>query len=314
MGYKKPLILDIKGNSLDDGPGIRTVIFFKGCPLSCVWCHNPEAKYAEFELSRDSKECIGCNSCINVCSRGAISQENPDFVDRQKCDLCFKCVEVCPAEAMTKVGRAMEIDETVDIIRKDIQFFKNSGGGVTLSGGEPTLYMEFTSDLLKDLKSLDIHAIIETCGQFSHDSFLELVYPYLDSIYYDIKLIDPLEHKKYCGVDNGRILDNFTKLYRLHLDGGIEILPRIPLVPDITDTRRNLEGIAKFLKKTEVARVALLQYNPLWIQKTRKIGAANDLAAGPKMTDWMSRAHLAECLAVFDDFEIDTPTSKTRQT
>jgi pyruvate formate lyase activating enzyme len=306
MGYKKPLILDIKGNSLDDGPGIRTVIFFKGCPLSCVWCHNPEAKYAEFELAWDSKECIGCNSCVNVCELGAISRETPSFVDRKKCNLCFKCVEVCPAVAMAKVGRAMEIDEIVEVIKKDIPFFDNSGGGVTLSGGEPTLFIEFASDLLRKLRALGIHSIIETCGQFNYGPFMELMYPYLDAIFYDIKLFDPREHGKYCGVDNSRILSNFEKLYRLYHEGGIEVLPRIALIPDITDTQKNLKDIALFLKKSGVTRVALLQYNPLWVEKAKKLGVANSYAEVEKMTQWMARSYVKECFAIFDDFEVNT--------
>jgi pyruvate formate lyase activating enzyme len=307
MGYKKPLILDIKGNSLDDGPGIRTVIFFKGCPLSCVWCHNPEAKYAGFELSWDSKECIGCDDCINTCELGAISRENASFVDRQRCNLCFKCVEVCPAAAVTKVGRAMEIDEIVEMVKEDIPFFNNSGGGVTLSGGEPTLYMEFTADLLRKLKSLGIHTVLETCGQFNYVPFVELVYPYLDTIFYDIKLFDARKHEKYCGVDNSHILSNFEKLHLLYVEGGTEVVPRIALIPDITDTWRNLEGIALFLKKNGVTRVALLEYNPLWVEKTRKIGVTNNYAEAEKMTKWMERSHVKGCFSIFDDFEVNAP-------
>jgi len=305
MGFKKPLVVDIKGNSLDDGPGIRTVIFFKGCPLSCVWCHNPECKSADYELAWDRKECIGCNSCIQVCDPAALSRDNPDFIDRYKCTLCFKCAEVCPANAMTKVGRDMEIYEVIETIRKDIPFFVISGGGVTLSGGEPTLFMRFTADLLKKLKSLNIQTLLETCGHFDCAAFFELLYPHLDWIYYDMKLIDPQEHKKYCGLSNERILNNFRELYRVSQGkGGVQILPRIALIPGITDRRQNLEAAASFLKENRVRKVALLQYNPLWVGKSRKLGIHSSYTEDTKMTTWMSRSHVKDCLAIFEDFEV----------
>lgn len=185
---KRPLILEIKGNSLDDGPGIRTVIFFKGCPLSCTWCHNPESKSAGFEISFDARQCIGCNTCIDTCPEDALSRDDPYFIDRDKCDLCFKCVDNCPANALTRVGRWMGPDEILAAVTKDKPFFDTSGGGVTLSGGEPIMYMEFVSDLLKALKKEGIHILLETCGHFNFERFEDLIYPYVDTIYYDIKL------------------------------------------------------------------------------------------------------------------------------
>ncbi|MFW6113673.1 MAG: glycyl-radical enzyme activating protein, partial [Actinomycetota bacterium] len=209
LGGKDPLILDIKGNSLDDGPGIRTVIFFKGCPLSCVWCHNPESKRTGPEISFDAGECIGCDSCIGVCERGALSRSNPVFIDRDKCDLCMRCVDECPAQALSSVGRSMMVEGIVEEVEKDLPFFKTSGGGVTLSGGEPTLFMDFASRLLRLLKSLSVHTLVETCGYFDYLDFKTSLYPYLDLIYYDLKLYDPEEHRKYCGVPNKKILENF---------------------------------------------------------------------------------------------------------
>jgi pyruvate formate lyase activating enzyme len=300
MEFKKPLILDIKGNSLDDGPGIRTTIFFKGCPLSCVWCHNPECKDAGYELAWDRKECIGCNSCINVCEPAALSRDNPDFVDRRKCTLCFKCAEVCPANAMTKAGHDMGIEEVIEMMRKDVPFFLTSGGGVTLSGGEPTLFMRFAADLLRKLKSVNIQTLIETCGQFDCAAFFELLYPYLDFIYYDIKLMDSQEHRKYCGVSNERILDNFRELYHAsQRKGGVEVLPRIALIPGITDRRHNLEAAASFLTENKAREVALLQYNPLWVEKSKKLGVYSSYTEDVKMTTWMSLSHLKECSSIF---------------
>jgi len=282
--YKKVLIFEIKGNSLDDGEGIRTVIFFKGCPLSCVWCHNPEGKSPKREISFDAQKCIACNTCIELCKNKAISRQNPFFIDRTKCDLCFECVDICPSEALSQLGRHMSIEEIYSIIIKDKPFFDISKGGVTLSGGEPTLYPEFISSLLKKLKFENINTLIETCGYFDFDMFKTLIYPYVDMIYFDIKLYDKDEHKQYCGISNKIILENFVKLLSLNKD---KIVPRVPLIPGITDTKSNLEAIDEFLRanslktdslktdnlKTNKAQKAKrLPYNPLWREKLPKIG------------------------------------------
>ena len=138
---KTPLIMEIKGNSLDDGPGIRSVVFYKGCPLSCVWCHNPESKKASMEISFDANICIDCGSCRDVCPQKALARQNRFYIDRSKCTLCFLCVDACPSGALDKVGKTMYVDEIIKKILPDKPFFDTSGGGVTLSGGEPTLYM-----------------------------------------------------------------------------------------------------------------------------------------------------------------------------
>jgi pyruvate formate lyase activating enzyme len=277
--YKKALIFEIKGNSLDDGEGIRTVIFFKGCPLSCVWCHNPEGKSPKQEISFDAQKCLSCDTCMELCKNKAISRQNHFFIDRKKCDLCFECLSNCPSEALSQLGRHMTIEEIYSIIIKDKPFFDISKGGVSLSGGEPTLYPEFISSLLKKLKSENINTLIETCGYFDFDMFKTLIYPYVDMIYFDIKLYDKDEHKKYCGVSNKRILENFVKLLSLNKD---KILSRVPLIPGITDTKFNLEAIDEFLKTNtnnsnnlkinKAQKAKRLPYNPLWQEKLPKIG------------------------------------------
>lgn len=185
---ENPLILAIKGNSLDDGPGIRSVVFFKGCPLSCVWCQNPEAKSTKLEISYETEECIRCDHCISICPKQALSRCNDYFIDRKRCDLCMKCVQECPAEALKQIGNKMDVNDIVREVRKDLPFFEISGGGVTLSGGEPTLFLSFLSCLLRELKRNGIHTLIETCGYFNLEKFMKYVYPYIDYIYYDIKL------------------------------------------------------------------------------------------------------------------------------
>lgn len=303
---QNPLILDIKGNSLDDGPGIRSVVFFKGCPLSCAWCHNPESKHPGPEISFDRDECAGCDTCLSVCPEQALSRKQPFFIDRSRCTLCGLCVESCPSGALAMVGKAMTVEEIAAKVLRDKPFYDNSGGGVTFSGGEPTLHMDFLSILLQRLKAEGIHTLLETCGLFDFTLFSEKILSYTDAIYFDIKIHDPETHKRLCGVRNDRILDNFTQLNAAATKNGIDLLPRTPLVPNMTATQENLAAIAGFLKSQGVRRAALLAYNPLWHDKNAKIGLADTLKQDAAMRTWMSKEELAACKAVFSAFGINT--------
>jgi len=296
---KTPLILEIKGNSLDDGPGIRSVVFYKGCPLSCVWCHNPESKKAAVEISFDAKTCIGCGACREVCPKNALARDNPFYIDRSKCDLCFLCLDVCPSGALDSVGKAMSINDIMKIILPDKPFFDTSGGGVTLSGGEPTLFMDFTSGLLKSLKQNNIHTLLETCGFFDIHKFMDRLYPYLDAIYFDIKIIDREVHKKYCGVSNEKILDNFRYLFRQAANDGKMFLPRTPLIPDMTDTENNIRDIASFLKSLNIIEAALLAYNPLWHEKSDKVGVNDPYKHSKVMTSFRETSVMERCKTIF---------------
>jgi len=295
----KPLILEIKANSLDDGPGIRSVIFFKGCPLSCVWCQNPEGKSALVEIAFDAKECVGCDNCLKICPENALSRKNRYFIDRTRCSLCFRCAEACPAEALSRVGREMDHGEIVNMVMKDKPFYDTSGGGVTLSGGEPTLFIDFTAELLSRLKKQKIHLLLETCGFFNMEKFQSALLPHLDAIYYDIKLIDDEAHRKYTGVTNEEILENFKKLVDITKNSHVTLLPRVPLIPGITDTDRNLREIASFLFALGARKVALMSYNPLWQAKTHKIGFASPFARQKALTTWMDSMRLKHCRDLF---------------
>jgi pyruvate formate lyase activating enzyme len=303
---KKPLILDIKGNSLDDGPGIRTVVFFKGCPLSCVWCHNPESKKAAPEISFAKSECVGCNTCIECCQQNALDRKNPYFIDREHCTLCAACTENCPSGALSMVGKTMDVKDIVSVVAKDKPFYNNSGGGVTLSGGEPTLYMDFLSDLLKNLKKDGIHTLIETCGLFEFESFGKKILPYINTVYYDIKILDPEIHQQFCGVKNDRILENFSKLNSLSAENGFELLARTPLIPDITATEKNLTEIADFLKTQGVSQTRLLAYNPLWHEKNEKIGTRNTFQNNKEMNAWISKEKLEMYHSIYTKKGIQT--------
>jgi pyruvate formate lyase activating enzyme len=296
---KSPLILEIKSNSLDDGPGIRSVIFFKGCPLSCAWCHNPESKKAVVEISFDPKICIDCGACRQVCPKGALSRDNRFYIDRGKCDLCFLCLDACPSGALNKVGKTMSVDEIVRKILLDKPFFDTSGGGVTLSGGDPTLFMDFTSELLQSLRQNNIHTLLETCGYFDFHKFMETIYPHLDAIYFDIKILDSADHKKYCGVPHEKILDNFTQLVEAAKKSGKTLLPRIPLIPDMTDTEKNIRKIASFLKNLQITEAALLDYNPLWHDKSDKVGVDDPYKNNKVMTSFRENTVIERCRTLF---------------
>lgn len=286
---KSPLVFEIKGNSLDDGPGIRTVIFFKGCPLSCVWCHNPESKRAGEEISFDPDQCIGCDTCLGICPNQALSRLNPSFIDRDKCSLCFVCAESCPSGALARVGRRLTHDELLEKVLRDKPFYHTSGGGVTLSGGEPTLHMDFLSALLKRCREEGLHTLLETCGLFDCARFEQIILPYTDMIYMDIKLYDPRRHSRYCGVSNEAILKNFARLQDLSLEGRFQLVPRVPLIPGITDGRSNLSAIAGFLKERGASGVRLLPYNPLWHKKCARMGVENPWRNVEAMNMWLPR-------------------------
>ena len=303
---KAPLILEIKGNSLDDGPGIRSVIFYKGCPLSCVWCHNPESKKSVAEISFDAKMCIDCGACRDVCPEEALSHENRFYIDRSKCTLCFLCADACPSGALDRVGKAMSVEDILKKILPDKPFYETSGGGVTLSGGEPTIYMEFTSQLLKALKQQNIHTLLETCGYFDLDKFMDMLYPYIDTIYFDIKIIDTIAHKKYCGHSNEKILDNFKQLSITAKKDGKVFLPRTPLIPDITDTEINIREIAALLKSLDITEAALLAYNPLWHEKSDKVGVEDLYKNSKAMTSFPENTILERCRDIFAEAGISS--------
>lgn len=294
-----PLVLEIKGNSLDDGPGIRSVVFFKGCPLSCLWCHNPESRQPGPEIAFDADACIACGTCLETCPEDALAGDNPFYVDRQKCSLCFACAAACPSKALSRVGEPMSVEAIVSAVLKDKVFFQNSGGGVTLSGGEPTRMPAFAGELLARLKSEGLHTLMETCGFFELERFQQIVYPFLDTIYFDIKLMDTAAHKRYCGVDNTPILNNFRHLFQQYQEGGVEIVPRTPLIPGITDLDDNLGAVIDFLKACGVEKAALLAYHPLWHAKNRKLGIPGHAAESGGLESFSPRQRLEACRQLF---------------
>ncbi len=301
------LILNVKGNSLDDGPGIRSVIFFKGCPLSCAWCHNPESQKREAELSFDPKKCVGCDTCLPLCPRGALSRQNPGFVDRGKCDLCFLCARGCPSGALEELGRERALDEVLEALLKDKPFYDASGGGVTLSGGEPTLNAEFLSGLLPRLSEKGVPVLLETCGLYEPRRFEEEILPHLGAVYFDLKVMDEAAHRRFCGAGNRVILENFRRLAESRKNGRPELTPRMPLVPGITATPENVAAAAAFVAQCGLKHFKLLAYNPLWPEKMEKIGRENPAARDPALGRFMPADEVAALKEICRGFGLETP-------
>ncbi len=295
-----PLIIDVKGNSLDDGPGTRSVVFFKGCPLNCHWCQNPESKRVQAELLFDGAKCIGSGECIRVCPEEALQTADPLSVDREKCTRCFKCVDVCPSKSLEQVGRAMSVDEIVQKVLPYKPFFKSTGGGVTLSGGEPTLFMDFASDLLKQFKREGIHTLLETCGLFDFERFSKKVLPHVDLIYMDMKIMDAQEHHRWCGVSNEKIIQNFLKLHEMWQQGGVEIKPRTPLIPGITDTDEKMLSLVRFYEEHGIGRTALMKNNPTWLNKFDKIGVVSDIDENSPLREFYDQHRFVSIREMFE--------------
>ncbi len=279
------LIFDIKRDCSEDGPGIRTTVFLKGCPLSCHWCQNPEGQNKRLELSFQAKRCdpsVCGLACISQCEVACLSFHNTLQVDFDHCIRCGACFEVCPTQALTPVGYFITLSELLYRISIDAPFYKSSGGGVTLSGGEVTAQMPFAHALLKTLKKKGIHTAIETCGFFNYANFRKLILPYLDLIYFDLKLIDEAQSIRYTGQSNRLILENFRQLAN---ERDVDVVPRIPLIPGITDRPENLSGISDFLKSLSISGATLMPYNPLWQDKLALLNLPEKYARKTFMSD-----------------------------
>ena len=262
---KKGFIFNIQRFSLHDGPGIRTTIFFKGCPLKCLWCQNPEGLSISNEIFQYSAKCIGCKSCLESCPEGAISFDGQDVViDRHICKLCMICADNCPTGALEALGMKMTIKEITDETLKDRVIFEESGGGVTLSGGEPLMQLDFVTELLKTMKELNINTAVETSGFVSMEA-LKKVSPWTDLFLYDLKLLDPERSKEYTGISSKTIIDNLKYLAQ----NGSQLIIRMPLVPGINDHHDHLRLMAVTLKENVINELELIPYHSLGANKYR---------------------------------------------
>lgn len=254
-------IFNIQKFSIHDGEGIRTLIFMKGCPLRCIWCSNPESQKPFLEVMDVKSNCVACGKCVKLCRKNAVDPVTFN-IDRNLCDKCGICAEYCYANAKKLTGKQVTVDELKSIIEKDRIFYTNSGGGVTIGGGEPVMQYEFVTELLKECHKSNIHTAIETCG-YGIWADICSIFDYLDEVFFDLKMMDSGRHKDLTGVENRMILENARHI----AEKGLKITFRIPLIPAINDDRENIEATGRFVaslsKENENIAVEILPYHEL---------------------------------------------------
>lgn len=302
-------VFDVQGFSLNDGPGIRTVVFFKGCPLSCKWCHNPESHTGRRELMFHKRLCVGCMECMKVCKHGVHETvlENGVYVHHvhpERCAGCGECLKVCCYDALSLVGDEYTIDMLYRRIEHDLRYYDISTrdgkkGGVTFSGGEPLLYMDFIESFLGKIPG--VHTAIETSG-FASESVIKKAAKCIDLFLYDYKVTDPIRHKQLCGVDNSTIFKNLEYLYEMNKD----IIIRLPLIPGINDTPDHLDGIASLLKThPRIERAEIMPYHTFGIGKSEELGKEPDKdmpssgATEEDVSRWLDELHKRGVMNVF---------------
>lgn len=276
------IIFDIKEMAVHDGPGIRTTVFFKGCPLRCKWCHNPETQLPNARTVYNSSKCISCGKCIEICPEHHVVENEKMTFASAGCSACGRCAELCPVCALTVIGERKSVDEVFEEIQKDIHYYHSSGGGVTFSGGECLLYPDFVAELAKKCSDVGIHTTVESAFYVPWKN-IESVLPLIDLFYVDLKLADPQKHEKYTGKDNGLILENLGRLCQTKKT----IVIRIPIIPHVNDSDEDMarfgEVIAEFGKA--IQSVELLKYNYLAKSKYDLIGQKYTAFAQESQTD-----------------------------
>lgn len=265
----KGTVFNIQKFSVNDGPGIRTTVFMKGCPLHCLWCHNPESNAITPDLLFNEEKCVLCGGCAAVCpNKCHIFQDGEHRINRASCIACGKCVEVCPVEALELAGYETTVADVISEVMKDKLFYETSGGGMTLSGGEPMYQFDFALALLKAAKAEGLHTCIETCG-FAKPEHYSIIAEYVDIFLFDYKLTDPELHTQYTGVDNQLILQNLHMLD----DMGCNLVLRCPIIPTANDIRDHFKGIANTANSLKhIQQVHIEPYHPLGSGKMKKLG------------------------------------------
>lgn len=266
-------VFDIQRFSLHDGPGIRTIVFLKGCPLSCKWCSNPESQNMKPVIMYKKNECLHCGRCINACSRKAISFENKTFIDRSICTGCGECANACPAGALVVKGKTMTVQQLIRELKKDATTYRRSGGGITLSGGEPLVQYEFAAELLRACKAQGWDTAIETTGAGITEA-VEKVIPYVDTVLLDIKHLDTEKHKKFTGIGNEQILKNAARISQIS-----STVVRVPVIPGFNYSEEEIRVITEFAKMLRGVRtIHLLPYHTFGENKYDLLGRDYALA------------------------------------
>jgi pyruvate formate lyase activating enzyme len=285
-------VFNIERYSVHDGPGIRTLVFLKGCLLSCLWCCNPESQQAKPELLLFPENCIGCGACVDACPVGAVTlREGKIVTDAAKCTLCMRCVDECYPEARRAYGRPMSVDEVIKKIEGDIPFYERSGGGVTVSGGEPFVQHKFLKELFQACRSRGIGTAVETCGYVPEDVFSAMM-PYVDVYLFDLKHMDSAHHRELTGKDNQLIHRNFQAV----VAAGKHVIPRMPLIPTLNDSWENLRETCAFLRKNGLDTLNILPYHELGVNKYARLGRTYELHLQP---------HTKEQLAEIQKFVVE---------
>ena len=294
---EKGIFFDIQRASLHDGPGIRTTVFLKGCPLRCLWCHNPEAVAFERQLFFYYDKCVGCETCATVCEQRVHHFENgPHEIDFEKCNLCGKCVEECNHRALKIVGVEMSLEQVMEEILADRAFYANSGGGMTLSGGEPLSQFAFSLELLKRSRAEGINTCIETSG-FAPAAKFRNILPYVDTLLFDYKITGSEEHKKFTGVSDELILSNLDWAYH----AGAAIILRCPIIPGINDNLHHFSGIrALEAKYPRLKGIEILPYHDMGNSKRISLGTEKTLSTLKTTTsdvtnEWLNQLRSLGC-------------------
>lgn len=266
------LVFDVKHFAVHDGPGIRTTIFLKGCPLRCIWCHSPESQNPFIEVAFHPELCIGCYACIEVCQTGAL-HIGEGRIRRGLCNRCGRCAETCYSGALAKIGDYVSVENLLIEVEKDDVLYEASGGGVTLSGGEPLAQPQFASALLKASKGRGYHTSLETCGHAEWRVFRRILGD-VDLILYDLKHMNPFIHKELTGVDNDLILSNLEKIARSRSS----LIVRVPVIPGLNDSSDNVEAMGNFLGALDIKTVELLPYHRFGVSKYASLGREYSLS------------------------------------
>ena len=264
------VIFNVMRFAVHDGPGIRTTVFLKGCPLSCSWCHNPESQSFSPEPMYGPDKCIACRECVQACHPGALQWHDDKPVrDGKRCQLCGECCDACPSEARRFVGYRVSVSDLVARILRDRIIMDESGGGVTFSGGEPLSQSDFLCAALDACRAEGLHTAVDTCG-YARAEVFERVCKLTDLLLFDLKLMDPVRHKQATGVDNGLILENLLSA----ADSGRELIVRIPIVPGVNDDGTNVAATLEFMASAGVKNVDLLPYHATGVGKYRRLDAS----------------------------------------
>ncbi len=265
------IVTQIQRYSINDGPGIRTTVFLKGCPLRCRWCHNPETHHLDPEIYFREQKCVQCGSCQQACPiPGAIDLASNHRINRELCTQCMQCVQACAYGALTRVGETLTVDEVMQEVCRDIPFYGNSGGGMTISGGEPLYQADFTAALLQEAKKYALHTCVETSG-FAPFQEIEKILPYVDLFLYDIKHTDPALHKMITGVGNELILENARNLARR-----ASVRFRLPIIPGVNDTETFIREVGLLAQETGVKACDILPYHDYCESKYKMLGREED--------------------------------------